>query len=987
MTATEQGKRFEKRVGHLLSLAGYRVEHDVLISGRQVDLLIEDGAALLPRQYIVECKDQAAPVSSQQYDSFRGRLMIAQREISPRVRGIIVASVGFVKEVRAQSRNDDIDLLTVSELEQNLIDFRHYIHDLIRNLEASPSLQFFVEPRVRREHMTVPEPALQYFDGWLADPEANQLTLLGDYGTGKSTLLRQFALQVARRYEREVVERGGRGRVPLFVDLREYRQAISFRQVILDLLDRNRVRSGSFDVFEYVSREGQLLLILDGFDEMATRGDYAVTLRNFREINKQASGRAKIIVSCRTHWFTSARDEHRLLQMMRPATPSLTPLYREIATRRNFTISYLQEFERDQIAQYLQTRCGADARRVETFIDSNYNLADLSRRPVLLDMIVTTASTLDHEPGAVGPGKLYRSYTDIWLDSNDWNTVLDVDAKTEFLQNLAVRLWAEPLSQIPSDEIPKLISTWKPALTAAEREDLDRDLRTAAFLVRDAEGHYRFSHQSVLEYFLARHLIARAALKQIEPWLTVTMTAEIYRFLQDLLPEDEAAWRTLIEWIRDGDASEAARYQAIKAVTGVRRREVAEALLSVLADPASHLRLRRVAATALGTQEGDGVAAVLGAHFASTAEDPRVRANCALALARMDTDVSTALLSRLLDEVKNWPSAAAMLVLRVLRTSKRPAFVEAILPRLARETSRSVLREAIAVATTFPTSFTLDLCERIVEEHSSAVLIAEAFAALPEERRQRHVPRIIEVLRNEASQEAVSIAAAALRQVRSEAVGAAAQQLAESGRYNARLAAIAILAADYPHLLLPYAEVWSSRRNPLSIRIRVIEGYAAQRPPDLATFLERLVLANERVVVKMTALRLLAEHAPDALPDVLVKMWPGERTTVIRRIAMEMLFQVDRDRATQFILSHGLRSSRAGVRVAACAILAAEPSPAITSVLLERLRGDHSRWVRIQALRSLAAPGRGVPREELLRATESETEQEVLAVRREMLGI
>jgi NACHT domain/Restriction endonuclease len=669
MTATEQGKRFEKRVGHLLSLLGFRVQADVLISGRQVDLLIEDDAALLPRQYVVECKDQAAPVSCQQYDAFRGRLVVAQRELSPKIRGIMVASVGFVKEARAQSRNDDIDLLTVSELEQNLIDFRQYIHDLIRNLEGNPSLQFFVEPRILREHMTVPEPALQYFDRWLADPEANQLTLLGDYGTGKSTLLRYFALQVARRYEREVVERGARGRVPLFVDLREYRQAISFRQIILDLLDRNRVRSGSFDVFEYVSREGQLLLILDGFDEMATRGDYAVTLRNFREINKQASGRAKIIVSCRTHWFTNARDEQRLLQMMRPATPSLTPLYREIATRRNFSISYLQEFDRDQIAQYLQARCGADAKRVEHFIDSNYNLTDLSRRPVLLDMIVTTASTLDNEQGAVGPGKLYRSYTDIWLDSNDWNTVLDVDAKTEFLQNLAVRLWDEPSSQIAGDEIPRLISTWKPSFTAEEREDLDRDLRTAAFLVRDAEGHYRFSHRSFLEFFLACHLIARAAIKQIEPWLAVTMTAEVYRFIQDLLPEDEPAWRALIEWIRNRDAPDAARYHAIKAVTRVRKPEAAEALLDVISDRSAHLRLRRIAATALGAQEGDHVAVVLGAHFADGAEDPRVRANSALALARMDTDVSTALLARLLDEVSDWPSAAAMLVLRVLRTS------------------------------------------------------------------------------------------------------------------------------------------------------------------------------------------------------------------------------------------------------------------------------------------------------------------------------
>ncbi|HET8775790.1 MAG TPA: HEAT repeat domain-containing protein [Thermoanaerobaculia bacterium] len=984
MTATEQGKKFERRVGHLLALLGFRVEHDVLISGRQVDLLIEDGATLLPRQYIVECKDQAAPVSSQQYDAFRGRLMIAQRELSPRVRGIIVASVGFVKEVWAQSRNDVIDLLTVSQLEQNLIDFRQYIHDLARNLRSSASLEFFVEPRILREHLSVPEPALQYFERWLADSEANQLTLLGDYGTGKSTLLRYFALQLAQRFEKDVIEGGGRGRIPLFVDLREYRQVISFRQIILDLLDRNRVRSGSFDVFEYVSREGQLLLILDGFDEMATKGDYAVTLRNFREINKQAYGRAKIILSCRTHWFADAHDEQRVLQMMRPATPSLTVLYREIATRRNFSIAYLQEFERDQISKYLQTRCGKDAQRVESFIESTYNLADLSRRPVLLDMIVTTASTLAGKQGEVGPGKLYRSYTDIWLDSHDWSTLLDVDAKTEFLQNLAVHLWSDSSGQIPSEEIPRLISTWKPSVTAEERDGLDGDLRTAAFLVRDADGNYRFSHRSFLEFFFARHLIACAARKDPGPWATAT--AEVYRFLQDLLPDEEAAWQVLCEWIRDRGAPPAVRYHAIKAVTRVRKRQVGEALLDVLGDRNTDVALRRIAATALGGQ--NDVTAALARHFSESDEDPRVRANCAVALARIDTEASTALLTRLFEEVADWPSAAAMLVLRELRKSNRPAFVAAMLPSLVRENSRAVLREAIAVATRFPTPYTVDLCERLVRDHGSAIVVAEAFAALPEERRLPHVVRIAELLRSQTAQEPIAVAAAALRKVRIELVGEAALQLAESGNFNVRQIAIDILAADFPEVFLAHAAAWSSKseKNPLSIRLRVIEAYAALHPPELGRFLERFLGGDERVAVKITALHLLAAHAQERLVDAITTMWPSERTTVIPRLGMELLFQADRRRAIQFILAHGIPSPRAGLRVGACAVLAAADAPEVTEALLDRLRKDHMRWVRIQALRSLASPGHSVSRAELLTATESETEEEVLAVRRELLG-
>lgn len=39
-----------------------------------------------------------------------------------------------------------------------------------------------------------------------------------------------------------------------------------------------------------------------------------------------------------------------------------------------------------------------------------------------------------------------------------------------------------------------------------DHDRVDVELRTAAFLVRSADGYYRFSHKSFLEYFLARHL-------------------------------------------------------------------------------------------------------------------------------------------------------------------------------------------------------------------------------------------------------------------------------------------------------------------------------------------------------------------------------------------------------------------------------------------------------------------------------------------------
>ena len=420
ISSVKKGRNFENRVANLFSLLGYDlIEKNLSIASRQIDLFIEDRQRPFSHKYIVECKDQATPLTSAQYDSFLGKLNAAKNEIDPKLRGIIVTTVGFVKEVKAQSNYNDIELITIYELEKSIIDFSGYVQNLIRNLESEVALNYFIEPEIRREGLTLSGPAYAFLNGWLADPILNQLTLLGDYGTGKTTLLKHFALTMAKRYKKEVLEEGRRGRVPIFIDLRDYTQAISLKQIILDLLDTYSIKTESYSAFEYVLNEGQVLLILDGFDEMASRGNYEITLRNFKELNRSALGNAKIILSCRTHYFTTGEavlEFHGKPQFRKYLPKSFTDLYREIATRHNFLIAYLNEFEPEQVMQYLKKRCGDNWKMVHDFIESTYNLTELSRRPLLLDMIVSLEGHVDSTLIELNPGILYQIYTDIWLE-------------------------------------------------------------------------------------------------------------------------------------------------------------------------------------------------------------------------------------------------------------------------------------------------------------------------------------------------------------------------------------------------------------------------------------------------------------------------------------------------------------------------------------------------------------------------------------------
>jgi HEAT repeat protein len=989
------GRAFERRVGMLFELLGYRVEANRLIAGRQVDHFLEDRSGPLSRLYVVECKDQANPVNTAQYDAFRGRLMAARHEISPKLRGIMVASVGFVKEAKAQAQHEDIELLTISELESSVIDFRQYARDLIRRLEPDPAMTHYVPPRLVREHLTVPEPAVAVVGSWLVDSEANQLTLLGDYGTGKTTFLKQLALDLARRYEREVIEGGARGRVPVFIDLKDYTQALSLKQIILDLLDNHGIRASSYAAFEYVLREGQVLLILDGFDEMASRGNYRVTLRNFRELNRSALGRAKIILSCRSHYFTDQRDVQKFLgrQVPQEVPVFYTDLYREIAGRPNFLITYLQEFNSEQVTAYLKDRCGGAAGRVREFISTTYNLEELSRRPVLLEMIVTSADSLGRQTEPVTPAILYRIYTDIWLSRNDWSTILDVETKRDLLERFAARAIHEADAQLHFSEIPGLIRAWRSGMTNLDEEEIDRELRAATFLVRDQGGRYSFSHRSFLEFFYARHLVSAAERGDVAVWASAPFRSEIYRFVQDLLaqPDLRAAVDHLLALLRDPEGDLRARGHAVKCLSRIQRPEVAEALLEILGTPEIEHRLRCFATTALGYHRKPEIVRALIRAARVESESLWVRANALLALMRLDMKEGRDFLIPLLEHGRGEPplrTPEASMIFRAAHTASNMDLVRACI-RYARRPggNRKIVRLGVELCAARPCAEGEELCREILERTDDLGLARIAFSALPLPTRRSYLPRIVNLLLvGQGSHSDAREMVLGLRGLCCPEASDFLVRLIEEDLLGLEEEALAVLAEDDPDLVARSAAQWIRLRRSPSFRLRLASAYGSQAPADGVAFLRGLFTRQERAAHKRSLLNLFVDRYPESFPDLVRDLWPREPAALVKRHALELLLRVDREAAIELMLTDGVRANRLGTRMAVCNILASIYREEATAALLERLRNDPSRWVRLQALRSLASPGRHLDRQQVTAALQGEKDPDVLALHTQILG-
>ncbi|NIM13778.1 MAG: hypothetical protein GTO45_17040, partial [Candidatus Aminicenantes bacterium] len=176
-----------------------------------------------------------------------------------------------------------------------------------------------------------------------------------------------------------------------------------------------------------------------------------------------------------------------------------TVLYRNYATKSNYEITRikLKEFNDKQIKEYIlkNTRDKEEADEYMEIIKNTYNLEELSTRPLLLDMIIKTLPGLKDKK-KINASHLYKAYTDIWIDREDWRSQMTDEGKRCFMWKLALKMFNEG-----GDFSVHYSKLDKPKKTHLKEnfEILDDDYyryetTTCSFLNRDQEGNYKFIH-------------------------------------------------------------------------------------------------------------------------------------------------------------------------------------------------------------------------------------------------------------------------------------------------------------------------------------------------------------------------------------------------------------------------------------------------------------------------------------------------------------
>jgi uncharacterized protein YjbI with pentapeptide repeats len=338
-----------------------------------------------------------------------------------------------------------------------------------------------------------------YVDKWLLDKSKKHISILGEFGTGKTWFCKRYGAKSLDKY----LENPDINRLPIFISLRDYAKSYSIQQMITDLLVNEYEftnNTGAFKVFEELNRQGKFLLIFDGFDEMAQKVDYGVVVNNFWELAKVAVPNSKVLLTCRTTHFRYALESQKVLGGKEKGSTILP------TNQAGFEILHLEEFSEEKIVDVMSKRLGNREQAYDYWckLKPIYDIPSIAHKPVLIPMLIDVMSEIVASP-RVNPALIYHIYTDRWINQSiaEQRSYLRTRwDKLYFMTELAWHMIKTQNLKISWKDIPSFINE-NFHVPSKELDYYEHDLRNNSFLKRDHEGIFEFSHKSMAEFFVA----------------------------------------------------------------------------------------------------------------------------------------------------------------------------------------------------------------------------------------------------------------------------------------------------------------------------------------------------------------------------------------------------------------------------------------------------------------------------------------------------
>lgn len=304
----------------LFELNNYTVEGPLKIHGAEIDLVARPSDPFGVPVYIEATIEY---VDNDKYGKDVGKLAL----IGEKDRGaqrLIVSTKGFSLPVKERATESRILTLTYDELFRKFQRFDSYIGWCTGASDYAVSLRrlhdIYEEPAF--DDQIGNESATKYLSTWLRSAESTKgwLVITGEYGTGKTALTKVLQYRWLQEYRIDPSLP-----LPIRIELRHFVRQFDARGLIHHFLDNNQLSDVPVDFVYSLIRGGRIVLLLDGYDEMAQYLHARERRACLEALAELSAGGAKGILTSRPNYFTEAEE----LQVFEV-------LYSSIRNSRNF---------------------------------------------------------------------------------------------------------------------------------------------------------------------------------------------------------------------------------------------------------------------------------------------------------------------------------------------------------------------------------------------------------------------------------------------------------------------------------------------------------------------------------------------------------------------------------------------------------------------------------------------------------------------------
>ncbi len=453
---------------------------------------------------------------------------------------------------------------------QGLLDLREYVAEQTARLLADrlypPAL--YVPQRFRELDRSVPgvrEDLVAELLRQVATDHGRFVLVLGDFGRGKTFALHELARRIAAELPYLI---------PILIELRALDKSHSVDGLVAAHLANHGEDLIDLRAFRYMLRQGRIVLLFDGFDELVTRVTYERAADHLETLIKATEEKAKIVVASRTQHFKSHEQV-------------FTALGERVGAVPNRRVLSLEDFTPAQIRAYLTGRYDGDEQAADhrlRLLSGIEDLLGLSRNPRMLSFIADLdESRLRAVAGAnrtISAAGLYEEILRTWLAHEERRAriapgapqSLKLDDLWQSVSTLAMRLWETNESFLGLADLAEVADT----LTSLAAGRLSSNQRAHAvgsgsLLARTDEGLFGFIHTSVVEWLVAAEIARQLnhGVADPRPLSRRPLSQLTVDFLCDLAGTRPChAWAGRI--LADASADDVARSNAIRVSTRLR---------------------------------------------------------------------------------------------------------------------------------------------------------------------------------------------------------------------------------------------------------------------------------------------------------------------------------------------------------------------------------------------------------------------------------